>query len=103
MDQNQALAESRKKHPGSRSLRCIWHCGVINGRIRASAKLGETSVQIDFPPKHYVTLHRDLFLKLYAGQGYRVSFEPDFQYIQPTKWTFTIRWDQPEEKPDGQL
>ncbi len=94
MDQQEALAESRRDHPGSRSLRCIWHCGLINGKIREAARLGETSLALDFPPKHYVVAHRDLFMKLYADQGYRVRFDPDYRYIQPSKWTFTLSWDQ---------
>ena len=97
MDQQQAWRESRKQYPGSRSLRCIWYCGLINGRIRNAVRLGETRVSIDYPPKHYVTEHRELFLKLYAALGYRVSFEPDFRYIRPTKWTFTIDWNQEEK------
>ena len=95
MDQQEALRGSRRNHPGSRSLRCIWHCGVINGKIRAAAKLGETSLRIDYPPKHYVVAHRDLFMSLYAAQGYQVSFDPDYHYIRPSKWTFTISWASP--------
>ena len=95
MDREDAYRESERRHPGSRSLRCIWHCGIINGKIRSAAKLGEKQVNLDFPPKHYVAQHRDLFLKLYEGQGYRVSFEPDFHYIRPTKWTLSIDWNQP--------
>ena len=99
MDQQQAYEASHKKHPGSRSLRCIWHCGKINDRIKAATKLGEMSVAIDFPRGHYVAEHRETFIRLYENQGYRVTFEPDYQYIQPTKWTLKLDWsaEPPEE------
>ena len=61
MDRRQANEESRKPHPGSRSLRCVWYCGLINEQIRKAARLGEKSLEIRFPPKHYVVLHRDIF------------------------------------------
>ena len=92
MDSRQAYEESIKKAPGSRSPRCLWHCGLINGEIKKAAKLGETKVSIDFPPKHYAARHRELFKSLYENQGYRVTFEPDYKYIQPSKWTLTIDW-----------
>ena len=97
MDRDEAYRESEKQHPGSRSLRCIWYCGVINGKIRGAAKLGEKSVKLDFPPKHYVAEHRELFIRLYEGQGYRVRFEPNYRHIRPTKWTLEISWDQNTE------
>lgn len=96
MNQQEAYQESRQSHPGSRSLRCIWYCGIINGKIKAAARLGETKLRLDYPPKHYVVAHKELFMKLYADQGYRVQFEPDYRYIQPSKWTFTLSWDQKE-------
>jgi len=92
MDREDAVRESERSHPGSRSLRCIWYCGVINGKIREAARLGEKQVRLDFPPKHYVARHRDLFVRLYEAQGFRVSFDPDYQYIRPSKWTLSIRW-----------
>ena len=50
-------------------------------------------MQIVFPPKHYVVQHRDLFRDLYLNQGFDVSFEPNFQYIQPSEWYFTLSWE----------
>ena len=97
MDYDEAVRESERRHPGSRSLRCIRYCGVINGKIREAARLGEKQVKLDFPPKHYVARHRELFIRLYEGQGYHVSFDPDFRYIQPTRWTLTISWNQPSQ------
>jgi len=92
MDRQQAAEESERKNPGSRSLRCIWYCGRINDEIRKAVKLGEKSVKIAFPPKHFVVLHRDLFTELYLKQGFDVSFDPNFRYIQPTEWYFTLGW-----------
>ena len=92
MNREQAQAESNRKHPGSRSLRCIWYCGRINEEIRKAAKLGETSLELRFPPKHYDVQHRDLFKEIYLNQGYDVSFSPNFQYIQPSEWIFTLNW-----------
>ena len=69
MDRQQANEESKRKNPGSRSLRCIWYCGKINEEIRRAVKLGEKSVKIAFPPKHY------------------------FKYIQPSEWYFTLGWE----------
>ena len=92
MDQKEALEESRKKNPGSRSLRCIWHCGKINEKIRQATRLGETRTEIVFPRGHYVTEHMDVFRKLYENQGYRVSFTPDYQYIRATQWTMLLEW-----------
>ena len=97
MDRQQANEESRKPDPGSRSLRFIWYCGRINEEIRKSVKLGEKCVKIAFPPKHYVVQHRELFKELYFNQGYDVSFEPNFKYIQPSEWYFTLDWeDEPQ-------
>ena len=92
MDRQQANEESRRKNPGSRSLRCIWYCGKINEEIRRAVKLGEKSVRIVFPPKHYVVLHREVFRGIYLNQGYDVSIAPNFQYIQPSEWIFTLNW-----------
>ena len=93
MDRQQANEESKRKNPGSRSLRCIWYCGKINEEIRRAVKLGEKSVKIAFPPKHYVVQHRELFQELYLNQGFNVSFEPNFKYIQPSEWYFTLGWE----------
>lgn len=93
MDRQQANMESKKKNPGSRSLRCIWYCGWINNEIRKAARIGEKSIQIVFPPKHYVVQHKELFREIYLGQGFDVVFAPNFQYIQPSEWIFTLSWD----------
>ena len=98
MDREQANAESRRKNPGSRSLRCIWYCGRINEEIRKAVKLGEKSVKLAFPPKHYVVQHRKTFQQIYQSQGFDVSFEPNFQYIQPSEWYFTIGWEDENSK-----
>ena len=82
-----------RKNPGSRSLRCVWYCGRINEEIRKAVKLGEKSVKIAFPPKHYVVQHRELFQELYLNQGFDVCFEPNFKYIQPSEWYFTLGWE----------
>ena len=37
MDRQQANEESKRRNPGSRSLRCIWYCGKINEEIRKAA------------------------------------------------------------------
>ena len=92
MDREQAYEESRRNPPGSRSLRCIWYCGRINEEIRKAARLGETGLELRFPPKHYVVMHRDVFREIYLNQGYDVSFAPNFQYIQPSEWIFTLNW-----------
>lgn len=93
MDREQAYEESRRNPPGSRSLRCIWYCGRINEEIRKAARLGETGLELRFPPKHYVVMHRDVFREIYLNQGYDVSFAPNFQYIQPSEWIFTLNWE----------
>lgn len=93
MDRQQASEESKRKNPGSRSLRCIWYCGRINEEIRSAVKLGEKSVKIAFPPKHYVVQHMSVFKEIYLRQGFDVSFTPNFQYIQPTEWYFTLSWE----------
>ena len=92
MDRQQANEESRKGPPGSRSLRCIWYCGRINDEIRKAARLGEKSLELRFPPNHYVVLHRDIFREIFLNQGYDVGFEPNFQYIQPSEWRFILSW-----------
>ena len=97
MDRQQANEESKRINPGSRSLRCIWYCGKINEEIRKAAKLGEKSLKIVFPPKHYVVQHRTLFQEIYLKQGFDVGFAPNFQYIQPTEWIFTLSWDDEKE------
>ena len=56
-------------------------------------KLGEKTVQILFPPRHYVVQHRELFQEIYLNQGFDVEFKPNFQYIQPTEWTLTLSWE----------
>ncbi|MBO4471772.1 MAG: hypothetical protein J5841_08460, partial [Clostridia bacterium] len=84
---------SRKSGRGSRSLRCIWYCGKINEEIRKAVKLGEKSVKIVFPPQHYVVQHRELFQEIYLNQGFDVEFAPNFQYIQPSEWYFTLGWE----------
>ena len=88
MDRQQANEESKRKNPGSRSLRCIWYCGKINEEIRRAVKLGEKSVKIAF-----LVQHRELFQELYLNQGFDVSFEPNFKYIQPSEWYFTLGWE----------
>lgn len=93
MDRRQANEESRNSSRGSRSLRCIWYCGRINEEIRKAVKLGEKSVCIVFPPKHYVVAHKELFQEIYLNQGFDVSFVPNFQYIQPSEWHFTLCWE----------
>ena len=93
MDRETAREESRKRPPGSRSLKCIWYCGIINGEIKKATKMGEMKLEIVYPPKHYVVLHRETFMMLYRNEGYRVSFEPNFKHIQPTEWRFTISWE----------
>ena len=92
MDRQQANEESRRGKPGSRSLKCIWYCGRINEEIRKAARLGEKTLELCFPPKHYVVQHRDIFREIYLNQGYDVSFEPNFRYIQPSEWIFTLSW-----------
>ena len=94
MNREQAQAESNRKYPGSRSLRCIWYCGLINGQIRKAARLGEKEVRILFPRGHYVVAHQELFQKLYEDQGFTVSITPDYQYIQPTEWTMKLSWEE---------
>lgn len=99
MDREEAYAQSRKSPPGSRSLRCIWHCGRINEAIRNAARLGETSLELHFAPSHYVAQHRELFQELYLQQGFDVGFRPDYLYIRPTEWIMTLNWDrEPAEK-----
>ena len=93
MDREQANEQSRKSGRGSRSLRCIWYCGKINEEIRKAVKLGEKSVKIVFPPQHYVVQHRELFQEIYLNQGFDVEFAPNFQYIQPSEWYFTLGWE----------
>ena len=93
MNQKEAWEQSREPHPGSRSLRCVWYCGLINGKIRQAARLGEKELKLVFPPKHYVVQHRELFQELYLNQGFDVSFEPNFKYIQPSEWYFTLGWE----------
>ena len=93
MDRQQANEQSKKSGRGNRSLRCIWYCGCINEEIRKAVKLGEKSVQIVFPPRHYVVQHRELFREIYLDQGFDVSFEPNFQYIQPTEWKLILSWE----------
>lgn len=100
MDREQANAESSRQNPGSRSLRCVWYCGRINDEIRKAVKLGEKSVKLAFPPKHYVVQHRETFRHIYQNQGFDVSFEPNFQYIQPSEWYFTIGWEDQESYPE---
>ena len=56
-------------------------------------KLGEKSVKIVFPPQHYVVQHRELFQEIYLNQGFDVEFSPNFQYIQPSEWYFTLGWE----------
>lgn len=97
MNREEACEQSRKPSPGSRSLRCVWYCGKINGEIRKAAQLGETSLELRFPPKHFVVLHRELFRDLYLGQGFDVGFRPNFQYIQPTEWIMTLSWEPENE------
>ena len=92
MDCETARKESLKLPPGSRSLRCIWYCGLINGEIRKATRMGEMETEITYKPDHYVVRHRETFLELYRNEGYQVSFEPDFKRIQPTKWFFRIQW-----------
>ncbi len=92
MDRQQANEQSSRPNPGSRSLKCIWYCGLINEQIRKSARLGEKSLEMRYPPKHYVVLHRDVFREIYLNQGYDVEIRPNFQYIQPTEWIFTLSW-----------
>ena len=92
MDRQQANEESKKNAPGSRSLRCIWYCGRINEEIRKAARLGEKTLEMRFPPNHYVVQHRDIFREIYLGQGYDVGIAPNFQYIQPTEWIFKLSW-----------
>lgn len=99
MDREQAYEESRKGRQGARSLRCIWYCGRINDEIRRAAKLGETTLELRFPPKHYVVLHRDVFRELYLNQGYDVGIEPNFKRIQPSEWIFTFSWKKEDEAP----
>lgn len=93
MDRRQANEESRQAGQGRRSLRCIWHCGLISEEIRKAVRLGEKSLELRFPPKHYVVQHRKVFREIYLNQGFDVSFAPNFQYIQPTEWIMTIGWD----------
>ena len=90
MDRQQANEESKKSAPGSRSLRCIWYCGRINEEIRKAARLGEKTLELRFPPDHYVVRHREIFREIYLGQGYDVGIAPNFQYIQPTEWIFRL-------------
>ena len=98
MDRQQANEESRKSPPGSHSLRCIWYCGRINEQVRRAARLGEKKLEMRFPPKHYVAIHREVFREIYLNQGYDVGFAPNFQYIQPTEWIFTLGWDDEDQQ-----
>ena len=93
MDRQRANEQSKRSGRGNRSLRCIWYCGCINEEIRKAVKLGEKSVQIVFQPSHYVVQHRELFQELYLNQGFDVEFKPNFQYIKPTEWTFSLSWE----------
>ena len=97
MDRQQASEESKRVNPGSRSLRCIWYCGRINEEIRKAVKLGEKSLELRFPPKHYVVLHREVFRDIYLNQGFDVSIAPNFKYIQPSEWIFTLSWADTEQ------
>ena len=99
MNRDEAFEQSKKALPGSRSLRCIWYCGRINDEIRKAAKLGETRLEMVYPPKHYVVVHRDLFRELYQAEGYDVAFKPNFEYIQPTEWRMILSW---EKEPSGE-
>ena len=67
--------------------------GKINEEIRKAVKLGEKSVKIVFPPQHYVVQHRELFREIYLDQGFDVEFSPNFRYIRPTEWYFTLGWE----------
>ena len=78
MDRQQANEESKRKNPGSRSLRCIWYCGRINEEIRKAVKLGEKKLELRFPPKHYVVQHREVFREIYLEQGFDVGIAPNF-------------------------
>ena len=102
MNRDEAYEQSRKAPPGSRSLRCIWYCGRINEEIRKAAKLGETSLELRFPPKHYVVQHRDLFRELYLRQGFDVGFAPNFQYIQPTEWSMKLSWEKENKQREAE-
>ena len=93
MDRQQANEESKRSGRGSRSLRCIWYCGKINEEIRKAVKLGEKSVKIVFLFLYYVVQHRELFREIYLDQGFDVEFSPNFQYIRPTEWYFTLGWE----------
>ena len=93
MDRQQANEESRRNPPGSRSLRCIWYCGRINGEIRKAARMGEKNLEMRFPPEHFVVRHREIFREIYLKQGFDVRFAPNFQYIRPTEWVFTLGWE----------
>ncbi len=97
MDRQQANEESKRKNPGSRSLRCIWYCGRINEEVRRAVKLGEKKLEMRFPPRHYVVQHRESCRVIYLNQGFDVGFAPNFQYIQPTEWIFTLGWDDEKE------
>jgi hypothetical protein len=37
--------------------------------------------------------HKETFQEIYLNQGFDVSFEPNFQYIQPSEWYFTLSWE----------
>ena len=93
MDRQQANQESKNPDPGCRSLRFIWYCGRINEEIRKAVKLGEKQLELRLPTKHYIVQHRDAFRNVYLNQGYDVGIVPNFKYIQPTEWIFTLGWD----------
>lgn len=86
-DATMTSAEKKK-----RSVRFIWYCGLINEKIKKATESGEYSVQITYPPDHYVVRYHRLFSKIYEEHGYQVSFRPDYMYIKATKWILTIGW-----------
>ena len=79
--------EKKKK-----DLRFIWHCGLINKKIREATESGAYDAVIEYPPHHYVATNHELFEKVYRDEGYRVEFKPDYIYIKATKWILHIWW-----------
>lgn len=73
-------------------IRETWYCGIINQRIEKAAREGREEVRIRFSAKSFPARHQHRFISLYEGEGYRVSFMPNYAQIEPTQWTMTVSW-----------
>lgn len=76
----------------SHTLRDAWFCGLINRRIEKATRQGMYEVRIRYSARSYVVHHREHLQKIYEGQGYTVSFRPNYLQITPTQWDMIISW-----------